>query len=385
MKNQLAACAVFFLFLGTINATGQGQGSGRNPGTEDPELSRGPVLLSGKVVLDDGAPLSKSALVQTICKGQKRIAAHTDSQGRFTFKIGEQHSVSEAMGGGFEDASISAKGGMSVGDTPNLAHNLREWRACGVLAELQGFTSEVVELMARTGDEGGDIGSITLHRIGRVEGLIISATTAAAPAQASEALEKGYSQENINKWDAAEKSFQKAVHIYPQYAVAWFELGRLLLLKKDVAGAKHSFETSIAADANYLSPYIGLARIESQEQAWQPLADLTAHAISLNPGGSPEIWFFNGVANYNLQKLVVAEKSAREGLRLDTEHRFSKLEYLLGILLEERRDYSDAKEHMQAYLHLVTSPHDKEAAQRELAEIARVSATSTALTGGTKN
>src|SRR6202011_1287375 len=167
-------------------AAAQGQGSGRNPGAEDPELNRARVLLSGKVVVDDGTPLPQAAVVQTICKGQKRIAAHTDSQGRFSFTIGEMHSVTEAMGGGFEDASVSAKGGMSVGDTPNIAHNLREWRACGVMAELPGFTSEVVELMARTGDEGGDVGSIVLRRTGRVEGLMISATSAAAPDSARE-------------------------------------------------------------------------------------------------------------------------------------------------------------------------------------------------------
>ncbi len=374
MKNHLIAYGIVVFLLGSMKVAGQG--SGRNPGAEDPEMSRAPVLLSGKVVLDDGSPLPKSALVETICKGNKRIAAHTDSQGRFSFRIGEQHSVSEAMGGGFEDASISAKGGMSVGDTPNIAHNLREWRACGVLADLQGFYSEVVELMARTGDEGGDMGSITLYRIGHVEAAMISATTAAAPVLAKEALDKGYDLEKNKRWDAAEKSFQKAVNIYPQYAVAWFELGRLQILKKDVAGAKHSFESSLAADANFANPYLGLARIESQEQAWQPLADLTARSISLNSGRSPEIWFFNGVANYNLRKLDAAENSAREGLKLDPLHRFSKLEYLLGIVLEERHDYSGAKEHIQGYLHLVTSQHDKEAAQKELAEIDKLSATS---------
>jgi tetratricopeptide (TPR) repeat protein len=383
MKSQLTARTVLCFFLSAF-AVGQEMGTGRDPGTPDPEMTRARVLLSGKVVLEDGAPLPKSVVVQTMCKGQKRIAAHTDPQGRFSFAIGELHSVTEAMGGGYEDASVSAKGGMSVGDGPNVAHNLREWRACGVTAELPGFTSEVVELMARTGEEGGDIGSIVLRRTSRVDGLVVSVTSAAVPPAAREALEKGYDQEKNNKWGAAEKSFQKAAHIYPQYAVAWFELGRVQSLKRDVNAARHSFEQSLAADPNFAGPYVELARIAAQQQKWQALADITRKVIALDASGSPEIWFFDGVAKYNLEKLGEAEQSARAGLKIDSEHHFPKLEYLLGIVLEDKHDHAGAIEHMQAYLHLASSPHDVEAAQKELAEIAKSSATATASTGRPK-
>src|SRR5205807_1276435 len=114
-------------------------------------------------------------------------------------------------------------------------------------------------------------------------------------------------------------SLQKAVQLYPQYAVGWFELGRVQLLKKDVDQARRSFGQSLAIDANYMNPYLELARIEAREQSWQPLADLTAKSISMNSTASPEIWFFNGMANYNLQRLDEAEKSARAGLKLDSE------------------------------------------------------------------
>ncbi len=372
MKSTFLALSVFFLFVCVFPS----QQFGQNRSTQDaPDVTRAGVLISGKVVLDDGTPLPHSAVVQTMCKGQKRIAAHTDSRGRFSFTIGELNSVSEAMGGGFEDASVSAKGGMSVGDTPNVAHNLREWRGCGVLAELEGFTSEVAELMARTGDEGGDIGFVTLHRLAPVHGLTLSPTSAAAPGPAKMALEKAYEQEKNNKWNAAKKSLQKAVQIYPNYAVAWFELGRVQFLQKDREGAIHSFTQSVAIDPKFPSPYLGLMQIASQGQQWKALADVTAKVISLDSAASPEVWFFNGVGNYNLNQLDQAEKSAREGLKLDGGHHFPKLEYLLGIVLEEQKDYSGANEHMQAYLHLISDPREVEGAQKELAEIARLSTT----------
>jgi tetratricopeptide (TPR) repeat protein len=363
MKSQLLVCTVLAFVL-PLPAIAQG-------GTQDPEAGRPRVLISGKVVLSDGTPLPSSAAVDTVCKGQKRIAAHTDSQGRFNFTIGEMNSMTEAIGGGFEDASIAAREGMSVGNTPNVTHNLREWRACGVTAELPGFTSEVVELMQRTGDEGGNIGLVTLHRSTRVEGLTISPTSAAAPDSAKKAFDRGLDQEKNAKWDAAAKSFQKAIQVYPRYAVAWLELGRVQVMQKDLSEAKHSFQQSVAADPNYQNPYLGLMQIAVQEQNWQVLVDVTAKIIGLNPGGSPEVWFYNGVANYNLGKLAEAEKSAQQGLKLDTAHHFPKLEYLLGIVFEEQHDYAAANEHMQAYLHLASSPQDVAAAQKELAEIAK--------------
>jgi hypothetical protein len=363
MKSQLLVCTVLAFVL-PLPAIAQG-------GTQDPEAGRPRVLISGKVVLSDGTPLPSSAAVDTVCKGQKRIAAHTDSQGRFNFTIGEMNSMTEAIGGGFEDASIAAREGMSVGNTPNVTHNLREWRACGVTAELPGFTSEVVELMQRTGDEGGNIGLVTLHRSTRVEGLTISPTSTAAPDSAKKAFDRGLDQEKNAKWDAAAKSFQKAIQVYPRYAVAWLELGRVQVMQKDLSEAKHSFQQSVAADPNYQNPYLGLMQIAVQEQNWQVLVDVTAKIIGLNPGGSPEVWFYNGVANYNLGKLAEAEKSAQQGLKLDTAHHFPKLEYLLGIVFEEQHDYAAANEHMQAYLHLASSPQDVAAAQKELAEIAK--------------
>jgi tetratricopeptide (TPR) repeat protein len=289
------------------------------------------------------------------------------------------------MGAGFSDASMSANGGLPYGDTPNVEHNRREWRACGLQAELPGYTSEIVELIARTDNRGGNIGSIALHRIGPVEGNSISATSAAAPAEAREALEKGYEQVGKKKWDAARESFERAVQIYPQYAVAWFELGRVQMQKKDVAAAKHSFQQSLASDSHFASPYLGLTQIAVQEQRWQDIADLTSKLIALGSVNFPDVWYFSGVANYNLMKFSAAEKSVREGLRVDPDHHVPKLEYLLSVVLMEQHDYAGAREHMQNYLHLAINPRDVEGAQATLAEINRLSASATASAGNGKN
>ena len=68
----------------------------------------------------------------------------------------------------------------------------RNWRDCELLAVLPGFSSQPIDLNSRlTTFESADIGRLVLHRMGQVEGLTISATSAMAPKDARKAYEKG--------------------------------------------------------------------------------------------------------------------------------------------------------------------------------------------------
>ena len=207
-----------------------------------------------------------------------------------------------------------------------------------------------------------------------MEGFTISATTAQAPASARKALEKGQQQQKQGKWDDAQKSLEKAVAIYPKFAAAWFELGRVQMQRNDPPGARHSFQQSIAADSKYLNPYLGLTQLAQREQNWQELAEVSDKLLALNPASFPDVWLSNSLANYFLQNFAAAEKSARRGLQLDTEHRVPKLEYLLGMVLFKKPDYQGAAQHLRAFLSLTTKPAEVAEAQKQLDEIARLSA-----------
>ena len=85
------------------------------------------------------------------------------------------------------------------------------------------------------------------------------------------------------KFDEAGALFEKAVQIYPKYAAAWFELGRIQLQKNEPDAARHSFEQSIAADSKYVNPYRGLAELDTQQQHWESLVKVTDQLLALNP------------------------------------------------------------------------------------------------------
>jgi regulator of sirC expression with transglutaminase-like and TPR domain len=86
------------------------------------------------------------------------------------------------------------------------------------------------------------------------------------------------------------------------------------------------------------------------------------------------------VANYNLQKMDEAEKSAREAVKLDPEHKIPKASHLRGIILAQKREYSGAVEQLKGYLAAAPNASDAETVRKQIAEIERVQAASASQT-----
>jgi len=328
------------------------------------------VFISGKVTLDDGAELVEPAAVQTICHGQRHTMTYTDSHGSFSFQFGDPNPSGSVDLSDASSAMMTSRASIQQS---------RDWQECEVQAVLAGYTSQPVELASRmSGLESTDVGRVVLHRLEHVEGTSISVTSMLAPSAAKKELEKGRQEEKKGKWDKAEQSFEKAVQIYPKYAAAWSELGQAQMHHNDAASAKRSFEQSVAADPKYVNPYDGLARLAFDANQWPEVVETTSKLLALNPVNFPEAYFFNGVANLHLKNLDAAERSARQGLRVDDGHQILKLDYLLGMILLQKGDYPGATEHMRQYLRFAKQPSDVAEANKELAEIARLSPKSSA-------
>jgi len=331
-----------------------------------PSGSQSPLFVAGKVVLDDGTELTEPATIQTICKGQKRTETYSDSHGGFSFQFGDRNAEAAAAA---SDASNSSFG------TLTTAQSRRDPRDCQLQAVLSGFTSQSVELSLQGGFSSSiDVGRVPLHRLDHIEGTSISVTNALAPAAAKKALEKGRQLQQKGKWEEARKSLEKAVQIYPRYAAAWFELGRLQLRGHDAPSARHSFERALAADPKYVNPYDGLAQLAMLSHDWPSVIEVTGKLFALDPVSFPDAYYYNAVGNYSLGNLDAAAKSALQGVRVDEAHQIPKLQYLLGMILLRKQDYQAAAEHMQLFLSLAKQPDDIDLAKKSLAEIEKSSA-----------
>lgn len=321
------------------------------------------AFLSGNVTLDDGSELSDPAALQLICHGQRHIVGYTDRHGSFSFQFADPNSGADAS-----DASTTM---MTRGASSQEQH---DWRDCEVQAVLAGYSSPLIELASRMSNlESTNLGTITLHRLEHVEGTSISVTSMMAPNSAKKALAKAREEEQKGKWDQAQKSLEKAVQIYPKFAVAWCELGRVQMWQNDLLAARNSFDQSIAADSKYVNAYDGLAQLAYRANRWPQVVEVTNKLLALNPVNFPNAYFFNGVANYYLGDFDAAEKSTRQGIRVDAAHQMPKLQYLLGLVLIRKGEYREASELIQQYINLTREPSEVQEARRQLAEIERLS------------
>jgi len=377
MRNLRVNCAFLILAL-SASVLAQRSGGGKpSPGlpsstgsntfpSAGPATASSAIFVSGKVVLDDGTELTEPAVIQTICRGRRHSETYSDGHGSFSFQFGDPTQGSAAAISDASSSDVANRAGMQAA---------AELGDCQIQAELAGFSSQAVELNSRLGLMNNiDVGRVPLHRLAHVDGTSISVTSALAPSAAKKAFEKGLEQEKKTKWDEAQKSFEKAVQIYPRYATAWYQLGRLQLRKDDAPSAKHSFEQSVAADPKYVNPYDGLAQLAMRSQDWPNVVEVTGKLLSLNPVNFPNAYYDNAVANYNLKNLDDAEKSALQGVRVDDAHQIPKLQYVLAVILLQKQNYQAASEHMQQFLALARQPDDIELAKKGLAEIEKSSA-----------
>ena len=315
-------------------------------------------------MIEDGSELTEPAAIQSSCRGQKHTEAYTDSHGNFSFEIGRSVNANAA---GLSDADTSWSSGSSS--------RTRDLSDCDLTASLAGFTSDSVGLASKIAmGQSNDVGRIVLHRLEKVDGLTISATSAAAPGAARKAYEKGRKEETKQNWNQAQQAFEKAVTLYPRYAVAWCELGRVQQEKNDPAAAHHAFTQSIAADPQYVNPYRGLAQLAAMGRQWSELVTVTTKLLALNPVNFPDAWFFNALGYYNQHVLESAEKSARQGIHVDAEHRLPKLRLLLGAVLVRRQKYNDAAEQLRQFLQLQPTGPDSDLARKQLAEVMQLAA-----------
>jgi tetratricopeptide (TPR) repeat protein len=333
-----------------------------------------PIFLSGRVMLDDGTPPPESVAIQRICLANPRTEAYTDTKGHFSFQLGQRLGVmpDASEEAGPRDPGMGMGSGMGsgmgqMGSMGGMRNSSASLMGCSLRASLPGYRSDSVDLTNHRALENPDVGTIILHRIGNVQGLTISATSAMAPKDAKKALEKGQNDVKKGKWEDAQKEFEKATTLYPKYASAWYELGRAQEHLKNNDEAKKSYAQSLAADSKYVNPYNQLAAIAVREGKWQEVKDTTDRLLSLDPMNFPEAWFYNAVANFQLKNYEAAEKSARSGLKVDTDHTRPQMNQLLAVLQAGREDFAGAAESLKNYLHIAPNGPEAETVKKQLA------------------
>jgi tetratricopeptide (TPR) repeat protein len=252
-------------------------------------------------------------------------------------------------------------------DPRSRAYDPNPQDGCAVRISVKGYQSVHVTLKENA--------VIVMKRIGEQEGLTVSSTALNAPKDARKAYEQGSAALADRKWDIAQKDFEKAVAIYPEYAPAWDDLGASLLAQSKLAEARAAWERSVKADPRYIKPYLPLARMAIVENRPQDASDLAEKALAQNPVEFPGIYFYYAIAQHSLGHQDVAEKFALRATELDATHEYPRAEFLLGTLLDARGDRKGAIEHLGKYLDEAPKAVDADQVRQRIATLEQSAAT----------
>jgi|SRR5271163_1774148 len=331
------------------------------------------MFLRGRVANHDGASIPSDMLVARVCNNKVRQEVYTSPHGDFSMQLGSRVDS-------FPEASVdqvSPDG--ENGKDSSMGIPRRELTNCELRVSASGFRSKVVSLMDLDtfSSSSADVGVIVMQRGAKVEGQTLSAIPYKAPKEARRAYEKGLEAETKGKLADAHKYFETAVEIYPGFTNAWFQLGTVLQKENQRDAARKAYIQATTLDTRFLPPYLFLALMAFEAENWKEVLEFTDHILDLDPLNQgavtgyfldldplnyAEAYFYNSAANYKLNKIDDAERSALKAEQLDLRTRFPQLHLLLAQIFARRNNYARAIEEIQKYLALV--PHAKDADQQ---------------------
>jgi tetratricopeptide (TPR) repeat protein len=310
----------------------------------------------GAVKVSEGAQPWDPILVNVICNGDTKYTTSTDPKGNFLI----------APKQGDADANAAASTPNGPGDQQNKF--AAQYVGCNVQAALPGYDSNTVTIANRNLTDDPNIGTITLKRAENGAASSTSATTAAAPKDAVKAYEKARSEWIENKPDKAQKDLQKAVQIDPEFAEAWYQLGKLQEAQKS-PDAANSFQKAVAADPKFVPPYEHLVQTQAQAEKWQDVLDNTNKELELNPAGSPRLFYYNAVANMKLNKKDAAEESVKKAIAADPQHTEPNAEQLYAVILANKQDLPGALEHLRTAAKYMPPGPNADLVKKQIAQL----------------
>ena len=343
------------LLLGSGNAQQGGKATPpKSPVRISPTPSVPPqtVYYMGKVVMDTGMEPPSPVAVLRVCNGTSRRETMTSGDGAFSFTVGDRANslmpdASEDTRQIGPDSQTSRSDPMTMGQS-NFSSPIAD---CELRADLAGYSSSTIRLDPSMNNS--NVGVIVLHSRGRKTEGMVTVASLGVPAKARRDYEKGSELLEKGSLPEAEKSLRKAIDQYPKFAEAWLRLGDLEQRRKNAEAAMTDYQEAINADPNLPMPYVRMAFLSAVASKWEQTQKLTERLISLDPVSFPLAYYYNAVAEYNLNHIARAETSALRAANLDKLHSEPRVELLLATIYNAKGEHSSAADHYRTYLKLV--------------------------------
>lgn len=300
--------------------------------------------------MDAGQPVPEPVSVALTCGIRPLQVIHSDLKGYFQFTLGT---------GSQSNVDFSASSNAPLPQGPGSLQSLNGVASqpggfqngltgCEVQVSVPGFQPMSKTISDRSDISGVDVGTLQLTRIAGVAGSSISVTSLLVPNNARKEFEKGDEDARNNHPDSAMRHLEKAVTEYDKYAAAWNELGSLYAASRAIEKARQAFQMAITADPHYISPYLGLAQLEVQNQEFEPAVEMAGKALELDSSIGVAN-FIQALGNFKLNRLDAADKSAQMAEKVPHAN-LVDLHALHATILLRKQDYPGAVAQMRAYL-----------------------------------
>lgn len=188
---------------------------------------------------------------------------------------------------------------------------------------------------------------------------VVNASLAKVPKPALEQFSKAI--EAINKSDvkSAIEKLTEAVHLYPQFAEAYSELGTLYLKNGEMAKAEDALrrtlqlnEKNAAAQLNY-----GIVLL-NQRKMFEAEKELEKAVLADENAATPHMYL--GIALLGLDYEDYAEKEFLKAISLKDEEKIAQAHKYLSGIYWKKGNYKQAADELEKYLAFVPKAPDAE-------------------------
>lgn len=308
-------------------------------------------VLQGKVVVK-GDPLLWEPLtvILSCATGKADLTTQTDASGNYAI------------------THVNVPGVYRTEDDSLVTQMRQHYEGCALRVLLAGYHSTSVTITEKNLRDTPNLNNIVVTPEEDAAGTAISTVGENTSPEAHQDFDKAHQEWLHANYDGALKDLQSAVQLSPNFAEAWYLLGRLQL-RTDLAAATTSMEKAAAADPKFVAPCIYLAGIAVDKRNWPEASRWATQALALDPPGTAQLWYYNAQADYRLGKNEAARKSAETALAMDPEHNWPNSEDVLALTLLAKGDYADALTHLRNTLTYATPGPSTDLIKRQIAFI----------------
>lgn len=213
-------------------------------------------------------------------------------------------------------------------------------RPCTFRGKLENYVSS----QFRPGDVRGSV----------LPDIVLRKRSDEPPPSAAAALwEEALKAQDASQWAEAERRYREILKDFPDSAPVWSAIGFMLENQREISEAREAYQRSIEKNPHFVIAYVALTQLEMNANEWAAAGNVAAAGIQADTEGlAPILRLYDAEVRQHDGDLDGAEASARKAIAMDPGHGLYRAEYILGSVLEAKRDNAGAVEHYNNYLRL---------------------------------